>query len=232
MSAIMRIRSHWFSSSHIRIDFNRRAESMLEAVNLGCTRGDRRLFTALNFSVKPGELIELRGANGSGKTSLLRILCGLAAPAEGEVRWQGKNIRSLGEEYSGAVSYLAHQNGVKDELSAIENLRIACGVAGNPLSTSDAQAILERVGLSRQQNLPARSLSAGQRRRVALARLLTSKGALWLLDEVLTSLDDTAIKLSRQFIGDHLSNGGLAVIATHQELDMAVDRVQRIELSK
>ncbi len=204
---------------------------MLEALNLGCIRGDRRLFKGLNFSVKPGELIELRGSNGSGKTSLLRILCGLAAPAEGEVRWQGKSIRSLGEEYSGSIAYLAHQNGVKDELSAIENLRIACGVAGNPLSTSGAQAILGQVGLRRQQNLPVRSLSAGQRRRVSLARLLTSKATLWILDEVLTSLDDAAIKLSRQFIGDHLSNGGLAIIATHQELDLAADRIQRIELS-
>ena len=205
---------------------------MLEAVNLGCTRGERRLFKGLNFSIKPGELIELRGANGSGKTSLLRILCGLARPAEGEVRWHGKNIRSLGEEYSGAVSYLAHQNGVKDELSAIENLRISSGVAGNVLSKANAQEILERVGLSRQQNLPARSLSAGQRRRVALARLLTSRATVWMLDEVLTSLDDTAIKLSRQFIGDHLSKGGLAIIATHQELDLDAERVQRVKLSQ
>jgi heme exporter protein A len=205
---------------------------MLEALNLGCTRGDRRLFKDLNFSINSGELIELRGANGSGKTSLLRILCGLAAPAEGEVRWRGESIRSLGEEYSGSIAYLAHQNGVKDELSAIENLRIGCGVAGNPLSTFDAQAILERVGLSRQQNLPARSLSAGQRRRVALARLLVSKATVWILDEVLTSLDDAAIKLSRRFIGDHLSKGGLAIIATHQELDLVADRVQRIELTK
>ncbi len=204
---------------------------MLEAVNLGCIRGDRRLFKSLNFSIQPSELIELRGANGSGKTSLLRILCGLAGPAEGEVRWNGKNIRSLGEEYSGAVSYLAHQNGVKDELSAIENLRIACGVSGNGLSKADAQTVLEQVGLSRQQNLPARSLSAGQKRRVALARLLRSSATLWLLDEVLTSLDDKAIKISQQFIGDHLRKGGLAIIATHQELDLAAERIQQIELS-
>lgn len=204
---------------------------MLEAVNLGCIRGDRRLFKSLNFSIQPGELIELRGANGSGKTSLLRILSGLAGPAEGEVRWNGQNIRSLGEEYSGAVSYLAHQNGVKDELSALENLRIACGVSGNALSTAEARTVLEQVGLSRQQNLPARSLSAGQKRRVALARLLRSSATLWLLDEVLTSLDDTAIKLSRGFIGDHLRKGGLAIIATHQELDLGAERIQRIELS-
>jgi len=205
---------------------------MLEAINLSCVRGTRRLFKGLNFSATPGELVELRGENGSGKTSLLRILSGLATPAEGEVRWQGKNIRSLGEQYSGAVAYLAHQNGVKDELTAIENLRIASGVAGNALSKPQAQAILEQVGLSRQRNLPVRFLSAGQRRRVALARLLTSKATLWILDEVLTSLDDSAIKLSGQFIGDHLTNGGIAIIATHQELNLSADRVQQINLSQ
>src|SRR5882762_6939341 len=166
MSAMMPVRWSYLSSSDFRKSSN---GSMLEAVNLGCTRGDRRLFKGLNFSIQPGEFVELRGANGSGKTSLLRILCGLAAPAEGEVRWRGESIQSLGEEYSAAVAYLAHQNGVKDELSAIENLRIACGVGGSALNISDAQAILEQVGLSRQQNLPARSLSAGQRRRVALS---------------------------------------------------------------
>ena len=204
---------------------------MLEAVNLGCIRGDRRLVKDLNFSATPGELIELRGANGSGKTSLLRILCGLATPAAGEVRWQGKNIRSLGEEYLSLVSYLAHQNGVKDELSAIENLRISSALSGHPLNQTEAQEILGRIGLSRQQNLPARSLSAGQRRRVALARLLTSKATVWILDEILTSLDDAAIKLSGEFIAEHLKNGGLAIIATHHELNLAAPRVQRIDLS-
>ena len=102
---------------------------MFEVINLGCIRGERRLFRGLSFSAS-GELVELRGANGSGKTSLLRILCGLAQPAEGEVRWEGNNIRSLGEEYFGSIAYVAHQNGVKDELTAIENLRIASGVCG------------------------------------------------------------------------------------------------------
>lgn len=204
---------------------------MLDAINLSCVRGTRLLFKALNFSASGGELIELRGANGSGKTSLLRILSGLAAPADGEIRWQGKNIRSLGEEYLGAVAYLGHQNGVKDELTAIENLRIANGVAGNPLTKEQAQVVLEEVGLSRQKNLPVRALSAGQRRRVALARLLASKATLWILDEVLTSLDDAAIKLSGRFIGDHLTKGGIAIIATHQELNFSADRVRRIDLA-
>src|SRR5437016_9224130 len=104
---------------------------MLEVINLTCVRGTRRLFKDLSFSADSSELIELRGPNGSGKTSLLRILCGLATPAAGEVRWNGKSIRSLREEYFVSVAYLAHQNAVKDELSAIENLRISSAVAGN-----------------------------------------------------------------------------------------------------
>jgi len=203
---------------------------MLEVINLTCVRGTRLLFKNLNFTASPSELIELRGPNGSGKTSLLRILCGLSSPAAGQVNWNGKNIRSLGEEYFGAVAYLAHQNAVKDELSAIENLRISTGVAGNPLNKSQAREVLERIGLSDRESLPARVLSAGQRRRLALACLLTSKATFWILDEVLTSLDDEAVKLSREFISEHLKNGGLAVIATHQDLNLLAERVKRIEL--
>src|SRR5438128_3249077 len=110
---------------------------MLEAVNLGCVRGERRLFRDLAFSVKPGEIIEIHGPNGSGKTSLLRIVCGLASPAEGEVRWNGINIRRLGEEYLASIAYVAHQNGVKDELSATENLLVSERVAGNALNKQE-----------------------------------------------------------------------------------------------
>jgi heme exporter protein A len=216
---------------YIRIDFWLRELSMLEAINLTCIRGTRRLFKDLNFSIEKSELVELRGPNGSGKTSLLRILCGLATPAAGEVRWQGKNIRALGEEYFASVAYLAHQNAVKDELSAIENLRISSAVAGKPLNRNQAQEILKRVGLSQQQNLPARALSAGQRRRLAMTRLLTSNAMLWILDEVLTSLDDTAINLSREFISEHLKSGGMAIVATHQDLNLTAPRVQRLQLS-
>ena len=203
---------------------------MLEVSKLGCIRGDRRLFSDLSFSAGAGELIELRGPNGSGKTSLLRILCGLSSPAAGQVRWNGKNIRSLAEEYFRDVAYLAHQNAVKDELSSLENLCIASGVAGNPLNKAQAQQVLERIGLKDRQHLPARVLSAGQRRRLALTRLLTSKATLWILDEVLTSLDDAAVRLSRDFISDHIKNGGIAIVATHQDLNLSVERMQRIQL--
>lgn len=204
---------------------------MLEVINLTCVRGTRRLFRDLNFSVGEGELVELRGPNGSGKTSLLRILSGLATPAAGEVHWNGRRIRSLGEEYSASVAYLGHQNAVKDELSALENLRISSAVAGQRLDKKRAQEILERVGLTQQQNLPARVLSAGQRRRLGMTRLLNSTARLWILDEVLTSLDDRAMNLSREFITDHLKQNGMAIVATHQDLNLSVPRIQRLQLS-
>jgi heme exporter protein A len=204
---------------------------MLEVTNLTCVRGTRRLFRDLNFSAHEGELVELRGPNGSGKTSLLRILCGLATPAAGEVRWQGLSIRALGEEYFASVAYLGHQNAVKDELTAMENLRISSAVSGRPMDGNVADQILSRVGLAEQQNLPARVLSAGQRRRLGMTRLLTSPAKLWILDEVLTSLDTTAMELSREFISDHLQHNGIAIVATHQDLNIGGARAQRLQLS-
>ena len=203
---------------------------MLEAINLGCVRGDRQLFTNLNFLLEPGGLIEVRGPNGSGKTSLLRILCGLAAPAEGEVRWRSEDIRSLDEGYSGEIAYLAHQNGVKDELTAIENLRISSALNGQALTKHETQTFLERVGLAGCQDLPARVLSAGQLRRLALARLLAADASVWILDEVMASLDDAAVALSREFISNHLNDGGMAIVATHQELGLPASKTQRIDL--
>ena len=204
---------------------------MLAAVNVGCVRGDRRLFSNINFSVEPGSLIQLTGANGSGKTSLLRIVCGLLTAAEGEIGGPGTNIRELGEEFSRSISYVAHRNGIKEELNAVENLRISNGLAGVSLPRAKATAALDRIGLSGRETLPARLLSEGQQRRVALARLLTSPAKLWVLDEVLTSLDQSAVALTKSLIGEHLQNGGMAIIATHQELDLSAGSLQRLELA-
>jgi heme exporter protein A len=207
------------------------APTLLEVNKLGCVRGDRRLFSGLDLSLPAGTYLQVTGPNGSGKTSLLRILCGLLAPAEGEIRWEGENIRSLAEEYFTSVTYLGHRHGVKDELSAIENLRISNALNSVVVSKERAREVLRRIGLAGRESLPARLLSEGQRRRVALARLVTCGTKLWLLDEVLTSLDKGAIALIRSLIEEHLAGGGIAIVATHQELALAAGSNQRLELA-
>lgn len=208
-----------------------RLTTILEVVNLRCVRGDRLLFSNINFSLSPGNVVQLTGANGSGKTSLLRIICGLLTPVEGEVRWQGTNIRSLGEDYSKLLSYVGHRNGVKEELNPVENLRISNGLAGVSITPEVAKTALVKIGLGGREKLPARLLSEGQQRRLALARLLTSQTKFWVLDEVLTSLDRAAVALIRSLIGEHLQNGGMAIIATHQDLELSAGSLQRLELA-
>lgn len=191
---------------------------MLSAHGLACERGERLLFRDLDFELGTGEALLVRGGNGRGKTSLLRILCGLSAPAAGEVRWRGEAIGRAREQYGREMAYVGHANGIKDDLTPLENLRLAAALNGRALGEDAAQAALARVGLARCVDLPARVLSFGQRRRVALAGLATAGARLWILDEPLTGLDVDGVAMVEAMIGDHVRAGGLAIMTTHQPL--------------
>ena len=191
---------------------------MLTANELACERGERLLFKNLDFELGQGEALLVRGGNGRGKTSLLRILCGLTAPAAGVVRWRGESIGKSHERYGREMAYIGHANGIKDDLTPMENLRIAAALDGRALDEAATTAALGQVGLSRCVDLPARVLSFGQRRRVALASLMTAGAQLWILDEPLTGLDAEGVAMVERMIRDHVVAGGMAVMTTHQPL--------------
>ncbi len=193
---------------------------MLEIVNLTCTRGDRPLFQGLSFSLEPGEILHIQGANGSGKTTLLRTICGLSQPAEGQIRWQNTPINHLADDYRDQLCYVGHANGIQGDLSATENLRFGACVSGAGIH-ADVGASLELVGLAHAARLPAKLLSQGQKRRLALARLLISAKPLWVLDEPFTALDVRSVSVMNERLAAHLADGGMVIITSHQELSVA-----------
>jgi len=206
---------------------------MFQTVALSGSRGERQLFSDISVTVKPGTLLAVVGENGSGKTSFLRMLCGLLSPDCGEILWQGKDIRQLKELYSAQLTYIGHLNGIKDDLTSAENLKISACLAGDENSGAKVQQALEAVGLGRPiHRLPTRVLSQGQKRRVALARLWLSNRPLWLLDEPFASLDAAATNYLTERLKSHLSNGGIGVVSTHQEIALPADSVQYLRLTQ
>jgi heme exporter protein A len=204
-------------------------EAMLEATDLEIWRGERCLCLGLGFKVRAGELALVRGANGSGKTTLIRVLAGLGLLEAGSIRWRGRSVRKAGPEYRDELAYLGHLNGIKAALSPLENLQAALALNARAQRMAPCAA-LRRVGLEHFTEVDCRALSAGQKRRVALARLLIADVPLWFLDEPLTSLDVEGVALVEAMLGEHLADGGIAVVATHQPLNAGAVPVVAVDL--
>lgn len=203
---------------------------MLCAETLTCRRGDHLLFDGLSFDLDAGSLLQVCGPNGCGKTTLLRILCGLRAPDSGRVRWRGRDIHKFREAYQGDLALVGHRPGINDHLSPQENLEVACALAGRTRGMTVLQA-LDQVGLRRQAFQPCGRLSSGQRRRTALARLLLQQATVWVLDEPLTGLDSAGQALIEGLMLRHIDAGGACLFTTHQPLTGLDGRVRRLDLA-
>ncbi len=195
--------------------------------DLTLIRGDRCLFTGISFALEPENLLVLEGKNGSGKTSLLKAIVGMLDLEEGEIRWNGRPIREVRQEFFGSLVWVSHRTGLKSDLSLVENLRFESTL--RPESSNDLDYALDRLGIQRLRKLPLRSLSAGQQRRVALARMLLADAALWLMDEPFTNLDREGRALVLDLVKEHLGRGGMCIMAAHQDIDLDVP-TERIHL--
>lgn len=208
------------------------ARNQLSASSLACRRGDRRVFSGLAFELTDGGLLLVTGANGTGKTSLLRVICGFLHPEAGKIEWNGSGLRILGDDYIRNLAYVGHMNAIKDDLSVLENLRFAAQLAGLTSNRSEIFQALGRFAFGGFEDLPCKFLSQGQKRRLALARLsLSASRALWVLDEPFAALDAAGIETVRELLEAHLSRGGMALVTTHQDVPVAARTVQRLELA-
>jgi len=193
--------------------------NVLEARALACSRGEAKLFSELSFGVAAGEWLAVRGANGSGKTTLLRCIAGLTRPDAGDVLWNGEVTSRHAARFHAELLHAGHLDAIKDELTAAENLASALTLRGIDAGADAMLAALGECGLEKRRHLPARRLSAGQRRRIGLARLMLDPAPLWTLDEPLAALDDAGQALFSGLLARHLARGGVALIATHHDLD-------------
>ena len=194
----------------------------LRLEDVTCTRGSRQLFSGLSLEVEPGQLLRVRGANGAGKTSLLRMLCGLLLPSNGQVLWRGRPLAAQRQKFGEDLVYLGHAAALKDELSPIENLLDACALSGHASTTPAAMAALQGAGLRGHERTPVQRLSQGQCRRSALARLAVNhKAPLWILDEPFNALDTAANAWLTGLIESHLKGNGLVVLTSHQDMPIA-----------
>lgn len=189
----------------------------LELRELRCVRGTRVLFSGLSASVQAGQMLRVQGENGSGKTSLLRLICGLSQPTCGEILWYGRPVTQVRDDFNLQLVYLSHAPALKDDLTALENLQASGGLAGLPCSEQEAAQALAQAGLHGRERLPSRLLSQGQRKRAALARLaLSTASGLWVLDEPFNALDDPACAWLQGLIAAQLARGAVVVLTSHQ----------------
>ena len=196
--------------------------ALLETVDLTCSRGDRLLFVGLAMRIGAGEVVQISGPNGSGKTTLLRILCGLQPATDGHIRWRGVPVPPGDPDLRAEIQYIGHAGGVKLDLTPRENLDVAIALGAGPTGMTPDTA-LARLGIGEAQNAPLRTLSAGQRQRVALARLLACRCTLWILDEPFTALDRSGVAVVDSMLRTHAEAGGAAVITSHHPV--ALDEV-------
>jgi heme exporter protein A len=183
-------------------------------------RGDRHVLKGVSLEMRPGELLHVSGPNGAGKTTLLRVITGLLRPEQGRVAWRGHSITAAAADYQNELAYASHEPALKSDLTALENLRFLVGLKRR-VSSQELAAALERTGAAGCADLPARVLSAGQRRRVAMARVLAVRAALWLLDEPYANLDTAGCALLSALLIEHTEAGGLALVVAHHDLNVA-----------